>query len=601
MSSLINHTTALAQSFTLALLLSVLQGAAVYIAVSLLFRTFRSLSALLRYNISLGGLALVVAWFIDTFISLYNRFRGVAVYISQPEVTPSGGGKGVVVTQASAVADFAARVMPAIGRYTSAVLIAYSVGVAVMLLRLGFDLGRLHQIRKTGLSTPPAHLRGFVDRWCSQLGITGFVGLAMSMRVDVPMVTGFLKPVILLPVAMLTCLSADQVEAVILHELAHVRRRDYLLNIFQVLVETVFFFNPFIWLLSAIARREREHCCDDLVVDMVQNRLGYAHALATLEEERSRYNNMALAATGNKNQLLNRIKRIIEMKNENTAHRSLPVAIVAVLALAVTLAVSSLNTAQAQKKKDNGKTSSRTVSTTKVVTIDDKGKKKVVEKTSTTGTANADDDVDIRISVKDDGNDKAKAKVTVVTTEDDKAGGKKKVRKEVVISAADDKDHFNKEDVERELAKAKKELEAIDWDQVGDEISAAFAEINDELNLDKLAEEITIEVKKGLAESKKAVAEAKKGIADAHAHAVASYHSAVITNTDDIETMLNKMDEDGLIDRSKKFVIEKDGDELIINGQAQPRSVLEKYSRYLKGGQVTVRGSKGKLSININN
>ena len=104
--------------------------------------------------------------------------------------------------------------------------------------------------------------------------------------VRVPTIVGCLRPVILLPASVVTGLPASHLDAVLAHELAHVRRHDYLVNVLQSLVETLLFYHPAVWWCSRQIRIEREHCCDDLVVEACGDRVVYAHALAQLEELR---------------------------------------------------------------------------------------------------------------------------------------------------------------------------------------------------------------------------------------------------------------------------------------------------------------------------
>ena len=102
------------------------------------------------------------------------------------------------------------------------------------------------------------------------------------MRVDTPTVIGWLRPVVLLPVAALANLTPDQVQAILAHELAHVRRHDFVVNLLQTIAETLLFYHPAVWWLSHRIRVEREHCCDDIAVEVCGDPVGYAEALTTL-------------------------------------------------------------------------------------------------------------------------------------------------------------------------------------------------------------------------------------------------------------------------------------------------------------------------------
>jgi Zn-dependent protease with chaperone function len=112
------------------------------------------------------------------------------------------------------------------------------------------------------------------------------------------MTMGTLRAIVFLPLSAVTSLGADELEVVLAHELAHVRRADFFWNILQTVVETLFFFHPAVWWLNARIRHERELCCDDLALRICPNPLVYAHALFRLEEQRSRYLRLAMALDG---------------------------------------------------------------------------------------------------------------------------------------------------------------------------------------------------------------------------------------------------------------------------------------------------------------
>lgn len=129
------------------------------------------------------------------------------------------------------------------------------------------------------------------------------------------MVIGHLRPVILMPVGLLTGLPAGQIEAILLHELAHIRRWDYLINVLQRAVEGLLFYHPAVWWISRVIRTEREHCCDDAAVAISRDPHGYALALATLEQTRWQGREPALAAAGGN--LMNRVHRLLYPAKQN--------------------------------------------------------------------------------------------------------------------------------------------------------------------------------------------------------------------------------------------------------------------------------------------
>ncbi len=157
-----------------------------------------------------------------------------------------------------------------------------------------------------------------------RLEVSRPVRLLQSALVEVPTVIGWLRPVILLPVSCVTGLAPRQLESIIAHELAHIRRHDYLINLLQSAVETLLFYHPAVWWVSRRIRDEREHCCDDLAVEVCGDRVGYARALATLEELRPASAQLALAAAGAP--LLQRIRRLAGQPERSAGRASWPVA-----------------------------------------------------------------------------------------------------------------------------------------------------------------------------------------------------------------------------------------------------------------------------------
>src|SRR5262249_55483729 len=146
-----------------------------------------------------------------------------------------------------------------------------------------------------------------LSRLAARLRVRMPVKLVESALVEVPTVIGWLKPMILLPAAALAGLDPRQLEALLAHELAHVRRHDYLVNLLQTAIETLLFYPPAVWWLSRRIREERELCCDDLAITVCGDGMVYARALATMEELRSAPA-LTLAADGGS--LLARIRRI---------------------------------------------------------------------------------------------------------------------------------------------------------------------------------------------------------------------------------------------------------------------------------------------------
>ncbi len=188
----------------------------------------------------------------------------------------------------------------------------WCIGLVFFMLKLMGGLLYIQQLKTRMTSPLPSEWQEYVAMLCGEMNIRRPVQLLESALAQTPMVLGWLKPVILLPIGAVNHLTPTQVEAILAHEMAHVLRQDYLLNLLQSLVETIFYFNPAVWWVSAHVRTERENCCDDIAVRYCGNSLAYAKALVSLQELQMAAPALAMPFSKNKNQLLHRIKRILQ-------------------------------------------------------------------------------------------------------------------------------------------------------------------------------------------------------------------------------------------------------------------------------------------------
>ena len=173
------------------------------------------------------------------------------------------------------------------------------------------------RIRHYKTNPAPDHWQERLRELLTKLRITRPVSLLESALIKIPVVVGFLKPVILVPAGMLTHISPDQVESILLHELAHIRRQDYLLNLVQNLVDTVFFFNPAMIWISSLIRAERENCCDDIAIRETRSRRRLIEALVSFHEYEKTTAGYALSFAAKENQVVRRVKRIVHKKNHS--------------------------------------------------------------------------------------------------------------------------------------------------------------------------------------------------------------------------------------------------------------------------------------------
>lgn len=188
--------------------------------------------------------------------------------------------------------------------------VAYIFLLFFLMAKLFTAYRYVYIISNKRLLNPPGELQAFANKVSMQMKITRKISVWISHHIDVPATIGFIKPVILIPFASLNNLSIHQLEAIILHELSHIKRSDYVINIIIAVIETILFFNPFVALLSNIIKRERENCCDDFVLQYQYDPHSYASALLRLEQSRTINLKLAIGVVSGKKQLLSRIKRI---------------------------------------------------------------------------------------------------------------------------------------------------------------------------------------------------------------------------------------------------------------------------------------------------
>lgn len=225
-------------------------------------------------------------------------------------------------------------------------------GSIVYLFFLSVPIGKfirnyryVQRIQTTGLSKIDAEWRLFVKRSAAAMGITKSVEVWLSSLVQSPVTVGFLKPIILIPAAALTHLTPQQVEAILVHELSHIRRLDYLFNLLIHLIKTILYFNPFVNLFIKTIEREREKSCDENVIQHLYSPADYASALLLLEKLQSRP--MLLAAAGKESDLLHRIETILGIR-KRTNH-SLKRMVASVFTIAILALMNILYSVRSEK------------------------------------------------------------------------------------------------------------------------------------------------------------------------------------------------------------------------------------------------------------
>lgn len=260
----------------------------------LCYQTFVTLfraSSQLRYQLSVLSLIAGFAWFCLTIVT-YNKPEHPFTMGTVTEIAPSLF--NIFLVSASAT---------------------YLLLLVIPSLKLLRNWRFVQTIRKEGLSKAALDYRLYVRNIAAHLNIKPKVQVFVSELVNSPVTVGYLKPVILLPVAAINQLTPSQVESILLHELSHIRRMDYLMNLLASFIHTVLYFNPFAKLFMQQIDAERENCCDEMVLQFGYDKLAYCSALLTLEKTANQSYLLALGVAGKSN-LLTRIEKIIGMETK---------------------------------------------------------------------------------------------------------------------------------------------------------------------------------------------------------------------------------------------------------------------------------------------
>jgi len=288
------------------LLHSVWQGAAIALAYALATWWARGRGPELRYALSLAALALLALAPVATFLWIGEAPAGYAPaeFGASDAVSFTGATTAFVLAAATEV-DLVSMLQPSLPW----IVALWCTGVLVSALRVWDAWRHLVALRRSAVPLGGAELATLVARIAAELGLERTVRVARSTLVESPSVIGWFEPMILVPTAALAGLSPHQLAMILAHELAHIRRHDYLVNALQTVLETLLFFHPAVHWISARARQEREECCDAVAVRFGGDAIAYARALTELEELRGMRAALALGATGGV--LLDRIERLL--------------------------------------------------------------------------------------------------------------------------------------------------------------------------------------------------------------------------------------------------------------------------------------------------
>ncbi len=329
----------LSQQITWLILHSLWQAALVAAAVFLINTLLWKNSARLRYTVAVSGLLLILCGVFLTWRIMEIEPTNVAVDAAPlPLATNTESIPAIFEPELPAVeSESVVSLVSIVGLWAPYASSVYVIGVALMLLRLAISaigVGRLRVASKLVNDQVAVQAEQLVQR----IGIRVRPSLKTCERVLVPIVTGVIKPTILLPTFAISGMTQPELDAILLHELAHIRRGDLLVNLMQRIAESFLFFHPAIWYVSRVITNERENCCDDIVLGRYSQET-YASALIRLAEsctDKDMAPIASLAATGaSSSQLKRRVERILGIKRAPRVRPNLGVVLACLVAIAI--------------------------------------------------------------------------------------------------------------------------------------------------------------------------------------------------------------------------------------------------------------------------
>jgi beta-lactamase regulating signal transducer with metallopeptidase domain len=296
------------------------QAAVIAVIAGLILYLFKGANSRVRYTVCCFSLLLMVilpvCFTLSNLIKDPNSFDSSVV----KQITPVNAKElfynGVLIAtsfrtsqmQISSYDEF----VYLINRYFPLISIFWMLGVVLTACYRIYGFSKVRSLISQAQRVEESYWAAKIKELMQKTGLKQKITFLQSQGINTPAVIGFLKPVLLVPVSFFTGADSKCIEAIILHELAHIKRYDYLVNIIQLIIETVAFFHPAVWWISNRIRSERENCCDDFAVEILGDKLIYAKSLVQLEEIRQ---NTTLITAANGSSLSFRVSRLLGKKS----------------------------------------------------------------------------------------------------------------------------------------------------------------------------------------------------------------------------------------------------------------------------------------------
>ncbi len=304
----------LLSSFGWTIIHSIWIGGIIFLFAWILLYLFRNGKANHRYTIAVGSLFVFLMLVIVAFFKVYalqNINYGLNLNVGEDFrnltynfIEASNLTKLTNNFSLNSVQNYINQNIPIL-------VVVWLVGLLFFTLRFFGGLLYTYRMRSKSQKIKSNELNGILSQISHKIGLRSKVQIKETSLISTPMVIGFIKPIILLPLGMANGLSLHQVEAILFHEIAHIYRFDYLVNLIQSVVEVVLFYHPVVWWLSAHIRAERENICDDIAIKHTGSALDYAKALTKLQELNNQTPDIVLAFSNKKYRFMNRIRRLL--------------------------------------------------------------------------------------------------------------------------------------------------------------------------------------------------------------------------------------------------------------------------------------------------
>ncbi|MGF7081038.1 M56 family metallopeptidase [Mucilaginibacter sp. UYCu711] len=286
-------------------------GILLSVAAGLMVLCTRKASPQIRYNLLLTGLGLFAGSVLFIFLrQLLATEPSLSLTAAPPVSLPA-----FASTPINAKPGNWADITLLLRTHANAIVLIWLAIVLARTLQLLTGLQSLYFLRRRHITAISREWEERVKVLALQLGIKRMISIAESGLAKVPIVVGHLKPLILIPAGLITAMPPAGIEAMLIHELAHIRRRDYLVNLLVSSVEIVFFFNPAVLWVASLIREERENCCDDIALAHTGSKSAYINALVACHEYQLTAPAYAMAFSGRKDNLLGRVKRMLSNSN----------------------------------------------------------------------------------------------------------------------------------------------------------------------------------------------------------------------------------------------------------------------------------------------